>query len=574
MRLKTSKTCPFGHLYSYVGNGERTLAADSVYAGTARYVFVVEIASRSLTFARSLTRDIPVRWFWTAVGLTSAGLATVLAVYLLTWPPHEDEALAIFVARGSLTHVLHTVLAERGGAPLHFVLVWGVVHLGGGLAAVRTISLVFAVASIPVIAQLGSRLADRAVGAVAALLAAGSWVLLFHGIYGRMYSLFLFTSALSFLAMLGALERGGRRRFALWALALLATLASHPYAVLVLGSQAVYTALRRERLRAAALTLAAVALCALPFWRADLVLRDRFDVGLGGGGTRLGSPSAVARYFWWVSGDFSAGHHEWAAPVLVLAGAGLLVLALRRRRSALLTLCVFAVPALAFLAAKLHSTASPEARHLIFALPFFSTLLAAPLVHFGRARPPLGAAAATAAVVLLLVGEVSWAHRKTPPLFDGTPRAEAHARAQAAAWLVARSRPDDVLFGYEPVYLAAWQQDRHISAHALPRADSKLLADELRKIREPLGHGVWVFDASDTTNVWRRATIAYVLPQPQREFVARVFGPYLVIRSRMPLQTPARYLAAAAEVMRLGVKLQIGDAGINLGAIRGASGKL
>jgi Dolichyl-phosphate-mannose-protein mannosyltransferase len=573
MRLNNSKTCPFGHLYSYVGKEERTLAADSACAVTARYAFVVDIASRPLTVARPAGRDISVRWFWTAVALTSAGLATVLAAYLLTWPPHEDEALAIFVARGSLPHVLHTVLAERGGAPLHFVLVWAVVHAGGGLAAVRAISLVFAVASVPAIALLATRLADRAVGVVAALLAAGSWVLLFHGIYGRMYSLFLLTSTLSFLAMISALDRGGRRRFALWALAMLATLASHPYAVLVLVAQAVYTLLRRERLRAAAMAFAAVAVCAVPFWRADLVLRDRFNVGVGGGGSRLGSPSAVAHYFWWVSGDFSAGHHEWAAPVLVLAGIGLGMLAVRRRRSALLTLCVFAIPALAFLAAKLHSTASPEARHLIFALPFFSTLLAAPLVQLGRVRPPLGAAAAAAAVVLLLVGEVSWADRKTPPLFHGTPRAEAQARVQAAAWLVSRARPDDVLFGYEPVYLAAWQQDRRISTHAVPRADSTLLADELRSIRQPLGHGVWVFDASDTTNVWQRSTIAYALPRPRRDFVARTFGPYLVIRSREPLRTPARYLAASARVMKLGVQLEIGDADINLGAIRGASAK-
>jgi hypothetical protein len=573
MRLKTSKRCPFGHLYSYVGNEQRTLAADSACAVAARYAFVVEFALRSRTFTRSFARDIPVRVFWSGVALLAAGLAIVLAVYLQTWPPHEDEALAIFVARGSLPHVLHTVVAERGGAPLHFVLAWAVVHAGGGLTAVRAISLVFAVASVPVMALLASRLADRLVGLVAALLASGSWVLLFHGIYGRMYSLFLFTSALSFLAMLAALEHGGTRRFVLWAIAILATLASHPYAVLVFVAQAVYTVLRRRRLRGAAATLALVVGCAAPFWWADLVLRNRFDVGIGGGGARLGTPSAVARYFWWVSGDFSAGHRAWSAPVLVLAGIGFAVLTLRRRPSALLTLCVFAIPAIAFLAAKLHSTASPEARHLIFALPFFSTLLAAPLVLVARLRPPLGAAIGAAAVAALLLGEAQWAHRKTPPLFDGTPPAEAHARAQAAAWIVARSRPDDVLFGYEPVYLVAWEQDRKLSTNTVPRADATLLADALRPLRQPLGHGVWVFDASDTTNVWRRSTIAYALPRPARDFVARAFGPYLVIRSRAPLRTPANYLAASERVMQLGQKLRIGDADINLRAVRGASAK-
>src|SRR3954449_10265662 len=154
--------------------------------------------------------------FWAATGAGTAVVAAVLGWLLRTWPPHEDEALALFVGRGSLGHVLHTVVAERGGAPLHFALAWLVVHLGGGLTGLRIVSLVFAVASVPLIALLGARLADRAVGVVAAALSSGSWVLIFHGIYGRMYSLFLFTSLLSFLALLSALDRGGRRRFVLW----------------------------------------------------------------------------------------------------------------------------------------------------------------------------------------------------------------------------------------------------------------------------------------------------------------------------------------------------------------------
>jgi hypothetical protein len=535
---------------------------------------MIEFASRSLALTRTRARDIPARWFWSGVALTAAGVAAVLAVYLETWPPHEDEALAVFVARGSLPHVLHTVIADRGGAPLHFVLVWAVVHMGGGLAAVRAISLVFAVASVPAIAMLGARLADRLTGLVAAVLASGSWILLFHGVYGRMYSLFLFTSALSFIAMLDALARGGRRRFVLWGIAALAALASHPYAVLVLAAQTIYAVLGGERRRSALTTLAVVGVCAAPFWWADVVLQRRFEVGVGGGGARLGSPSSVVHYFWWASGDLAAGHHEWSTPVLVLAAAGFVLLGARRRRSALLTACVVLVPAIAFVAATLRSTASPEARHLIFALPFFSTMLAAPVVGLGRVRPPATAALALAAVVLLLVGEVRWAQRKTPQLFDGDTPAKAEARARAADWLVARSLPDDVLFGYEPVYLAAWNRDRALSKDALPRADATLLVHALRAIPRPLGHGVWVFDADDTTNVWRRPTIRYAVPAPADDFEARTFGPYLVIRSRSALITPARYLAVSAGVMELGRLLRIGDADVNLGAIRGAAAKL
>ena len=62
-------------------------------------------------------------------------------------------------------------------------------------------------------------------------------MLLFHGVYGRMYSLFLFTSTLSYLALLAALDAAACRRWALWALAVLAAVATHPYGALVLASQ-------------------------------------------------------------------------------------------------------------------------------------------------------------------------------------------------------------------------------------------------------------------------------------------------------------------------------------------------
>ena len=53
---------------------------------------------------------------------------------------------------------------------------------------------------------------DRIPALLGTLLVATSWTFLFHGVYGRMYSLFLFTSALSYLALLHALDRGDRLR--------------------------------------------------------------------------------------------------------------------------------------------------------------------------------------------------------------------------------------------------------------------------------------------------------------------------------------------------------------------------
>jgi hypothetical protein len=124
------------------------------------------------------------------------------------------------------------------------------------------------------------------------------------------------------------------------------------------------------------------------------------------------------------------------------------------------------------------------------------------------------------------------------------------------------------------VYLEAWERNRSFSGHTLPRADPALLASALKDLAEPLGRGVWVFDASDTTNVRERQTIRYVIPAPRRAFEARVYGPFLVIRSRRPLVTRRRYLAVSEEVMRLGRTLGIGDADINLGALQRAESRL
>ena len=255
------------------------------------------------------------RAFAPAVAACTAAVATFLALRLTAWPPHEDETLALFVGRDSLDGMLGTVLNQRGGAPLHFVFAWAVAHTGGGLGALRAVSALFAVASLPLLAVLCARLAGRGPAIVATILASASWMLLFHGVYGRMYSLFLFTSLLSFLALLEATETGGRLRWAAWIVATLLCIAAHPYGALVLAAQAVYVAVARTRLREAAASIAIVLVLGIPFWRTDLVLAGRFEIGVGGGGDRLGSPLDVLGYLERTFGDFTAGYRLAVAAV-------------------------------------------------------------------------------------------------------------------------------------------------------------------------------------------------------------------------------------------------------------------
>jgi hypothetical protein len=235
---------------------------------------------------------------------------------------------------------------------------------------------------------------------------------------------------------------------------------------------------------------------------------------------------------------------------------GALGLRLLPRRAVLLTACVIAVPTLAFLAARLGSATSPETRHLIFVLPFAALAVAAGIVRLGRAAPVVLAA--------LAVAQVAWAWQKTPPLFEWEPDARQAARADASAYLAATTRPDDVLFGFEPLFLGAWERNGDFPLPVLPRADANLALSTLLGLDRPLGRGVWILDASEPNNPAPALEIALRRPTPVEDFDVRRFGPFLVVRTAEATETPARYLELAGRTLLLGKSLWIGDADINL----------
>src|SRR5688500_10298703 len=339
---------------------------------------------------------VETHWFGLGVAALVAAAAGFLFHQLLAWPPHEDETLPLFVGRHPLGELFQVVLEERGGAPLHFLLAWAVAHLDLGLEGLRALSAFFAVASLPVVALLAARLAGRVPALLATAIVASSWTFLFHGVYGRMYSLFLCTSALSYLALLHALERCGRRAWTLWALAILATVATHPYGALVLASQGVFVVVaRRERLREALWAFGAVAVLGIPFWLTDLVLAGRFDAGVAGG-SRLD----VFEYVWQAAGDFTAPFPVLPA-ALVLLAAGVASL---RWEARLLAACAAVVPLAALVVAR--SSGSPETRHLIFLLPFVALAAGAGTARLRRWGPPVLAA--------LVAAQLAWAWDRTP----------------------------------------------------------------------------------------------------------------------------------------------------------------
>ena len=502
--------------------------------------------------------------YWGSV----TGVATVAALFLAhqlrAWPPHEDETLALFVGRDSLPGLIEHVTRDRGGAPLHFLVAWAVAHLGFGLGGLRAMSAFFAVASIPLVAMLGERLVGRIAALAGTAMFVGTWLFLFHGIYGRMYSLFLCLSLLATLALLRALERGGRTSWALWVAAGLACVAAHPYGVLVLGGHGLYVLwARRDRLREAMVAGAALLVLGIPFWLTDLVLAGRFDVGVGGGGAKLGGPAAVAHYLWSAAGDATAGWRWVTLVLVVVAGVGLARAPGQARR---LIIAMVAAPILAFLSAKLGGATAPESRHLIFLAPFVSLSLGNGLTTLTqRVRPAL-----PMLVVAIVALEVSWAWHRTAPLFTWEPDQRQAARAEASRWLAASSRPDDVLFGYEPLFLGAWERNPAFSSIVVPRAD-EVLALRVLDGQHPVGRGIWVLDASKRNNVKARLEVEEVVPSPADLFDVRAFGPFLVIRTREATLTPEAYLYAATRAMLVGRSLGIGDTDTNLATVEKAS---
>jgi Dolichyl-phosphate-mannose-protein mannosyltransferase len=506
--------------------------------------------------------------FRLGVGVIAAALATFLLFQMTVWPPHEDETLVFFVTQQPLGDVFSTVFAERGGAPLHWLLAYLAGSISPSLTALRLVSVIFAVASMPVIAALVAKLSDRRTALVATALAAASWITIYHGIYARMYSLFLFLSALSFLTLLRALETGDRRRWGAWIVAIVLTIATQPYGTFVLAAQVVYVLVRRWRrglpLRAAAISFAIVVVLVAPLWLIYRVLASRFGIGLTGeSDSKLGSPVDVLEYVWHTIGDFSAGWTAATAVFTALAVVGAVVLSRTRPAAVLLTAVVLLVPTLALMVTRSQSSVFLESRHLIFALPFFQMLAAAGLLKLAGRAGRAEAVAVLAGLTALLAVEFAWGWHKTPYMYAGEPAAREQAREDAAAWLAATSHPDDILFGYEPLYLDAREAGAPIGSVIVQRADPRLAIDSLEEAPKPLGRGVWVFDASDQSDPERVSlTIPETVPGPI--FEGHAWGPFLVIRTKEPVANAEDFFGDTAAVEFQGRTLGVGDASINL----------
>lgn len=124
-----------------------------------------------------------------------------------------DEAASISIARAPVNDFWTIVTTDQANQSLYYVLLRPWLALGDGEATVRALSVIWAVATVPVVYLLGTRLVGASVGVLAAWLVAVNAFVLQYAQEARGYTLLLFFGALSSYLLLRAVDS---KRWALW----------------------------------------------------------------------------------------------------------------------------------------------------------------------------------------------------------------------------------------------------------------------------------------------------------------------------------------------------------------------
>ena len=171
-----------------------------------------------------------------------------------------DEAFTAVDIHRPLGDIVPRLRAEESTPPLYFWAAWGWTHVfGDGDFALRSLSLVFGVATIPVAFALGASLAGSGAGLGAAALTAVSPYMVWYSQEARAYALFALLGLLSVLALVEVDRRDGdRAATAVWGVICALALATHYFAAVLVWPEAAWL-LWRRRTRFAEIVVGALA---------------------------------------------------------------------------------------------------------------------------------------------------------------------------------------------------------------------------------------------------------------------------------------------------------------------------
>jgi 4-amino-4-deoxy-L-arabinose transferase-like glycosyltransferase len=350
-----------------------------------------------------------------ALALVCAAGAALRVATLGTQSLWFDEAVTAHLVRMDLPGLLSAIPHSESSPPLYYVLAWLWSRLfGTGEVALRSLPALLGTATIPVVWALGRRLGGERAGLAAAALVAVNPMLVWFSQEARAYALLALLGALSALLWLRALEAPRPGRLVAWGAVAALALATHYYAIFLVGPQALWIAVRAPTLRArlTALALPVAVAAAL----APLALDQRANDSAA-----FINRSGLAQRLAQVPKQFLVGYDAPLETLLAIASAIALALGAvglvrllagragvgpRARADALrmtaITVAALAVPVLLALVGEDHVVT----RNVLAALPLAATLVGAGIAAAAAAAPWPAAATTAAACALALVAVV------------------------------------------------------------------------------------------------------------------------------------------------------------------------
>jgi hypothetical protein len=152
-----------------------------------------------------------------------------------------DESLTVHLLRLPLADMVREVVDRELTPPLYYLIAWPWAHVvGSGELALRTLSALFGIVTVPVAYLAGRRLASRRAGLAIAALVAFNPLLVWYSQEARPYSLWVLLGAVSMLVWARAQEDRSPRSLALWALVAILALLTHYYSVFLILPQALW----------------------------------------------------------------------------------------------------------------------------------------------------------------------------------------------------------------------------------------------------------------------------------------------------------------------------------------------
>lgn len=228
----------------------------------------------------------PVSGRWLRAAQAGVVVVVVVGLVLRFWTRSAlwlDEALTVDIARLPV-HEIPSYLKRDGAPPLYYVLL----HFWMGIfgtsdAAVRALSGVISVATLPLAWLAGRRIGGRAVAWTVVVVLASAPFAVYYATEARMYSLVMFLTACGMVAVGRALERPRPGNLVAVAVVVAALLYTQYWAVYLTGALALWLAWEAWRGRSgwripARWMLGAVAVGCLAFapWLPTFVYQARY----------------------------------------------------------------------------------------------------------------------------------------------------------------------------------------------------------------------------------------------------------------------------------------------------------